>query len=383
MRIAYDHQAFCRRPYTGISRYYTRLFAQLPLTGDDHAQLFAPLHVNALLAAMDDDLPVNKSITAHWYRRHPRLMRPFIRHISGQLARRAIAQWRPDVVHETYYSHQSSAPPGVPIVLTVFDLIHERYPHLFPWYDRVLIAKRHAIARATHIICISDVTRRDLLTYYPRNPDDVTVIHLGVDPAPPRSIPFSQLPPQLLKHISRPFFLFVGERGGYKNFAEFIRAFAASHPLKHDLQIICGGGGAFSPDEQRQLQQLGVAKFVKQFNGDDALLHMLYAHATALIYPSWYEGFGLPLLEAMQHGCPVIASNAAALPEVAGAAAWLISPHDTEAWTAALETVAQSEAVRTQLRTAGFARVAEFSWDCCAAATLKQYRQLHRHCINQ
>lgn len=361
MRIAFDHQAFCRRPYTGIARYYTRLLAHLPNVADGALRLFAPVHVSALLAAD----PVGRA-AGYYLPWHPRPARPLVRALSGMLARRAIARWRPDLVHETYYSPQPSAPPGVPVVLTVFDLIHELFPHQFPLYDRVRAAKRVALRRAACILCISATTRRDLLRYYDLPAERIGVVHLGVDETP--------LPgPAVKKPERRPFFLFVGERSGYKNFTALVNAFAASPWLKTECELRCLGGGPFTRTERRLLHRLGIAARVHHCSGGDALLSRLYTQALALVYPSCYEGFGLPLLEAMRHGCPVAASTGGALPEIGGDAAEWFDPTDPAAIRASLESLANSSARRAELQARGFARVRQFGWERCARATWAHY----------
>lgn len=369
MRLAFDHQAFCRRPYTGISRYYLKLLEHLPLAASDQVRLFAPLHVNALLAEAN-----LQGFEGQYFASHPRLLRPVIRAASGWLTRHALSRFAPDLVHETYYSAHSVAPPRVPLVLTVYDLIHERFPRQFAWQQQLLSAKRRAIARAEQTICISSATQRDLQALYDLPAQRVNVVPLGIDPAPNAAT---------LAHLNnnpplstRPFVLFVGERGSYKNFARLLTAYAQSSRLRSACDLICFGGDAWTQAERQQLADQRLHNQVRQLGGRDQRLHWFYRHALALVYPSLYEGFGLPLLEAMRWGCPVASSDRSALPEVAAHAASYFDPESVEAIQTTLETLVFSESERARLRALGLERIQQFSWTRCAENTLAIYRHL-------
>lgn len=372
MRVAFDYQAFCRRPYTGISRYYTQLVEQLTLLGQLKPKIFAPYHVNRILAQS----PLAGSAGVH-IRTHPRVARPLIREISHVIARSRMRRWRPHIVHETYFSSHGTAPRGVPTVLTVFDLIHERFSKQFPAYDRTRSAKRAAIARADQIICISSATADDLQTFYAVSCRKISVIHLGITALSSECV--TQVPVQQSPLGQRPFLLYVGERGGYKNFAALARAYAESPRLCHEVGLICCGGGAFSKRERALLYALGMLDHVRQVQATDRTLVQLYSHATALVYPSLCEGFGLPLLEAMAHGCPVLASRVPAHREVADNAAAYFDPTEPASLRDALETLVSSEALRRRLRQLGLERARLFSWQRCAEETQTVYSRLVAH----
>src|SRR5439155_12251123 len=127
----------------------------------------------------------------------------------------------------------------------------------------------------------------------------------------------------------RPYLLFVGNRGTYKNFDLLARTYARSDRLQREFDIVCFGGQRESSHPAR-LEQLGIASRVQYFSGGDQVLANLYRHAFALVYPSKYEGFGIPPLEAMHYGCPVIASNAGSLPEVVADAGLMFDPNSED-----------------------------------------------------
>jgi glycosyltransferase involved in cell wall biosynthesis len=174
--------------------------------------------------------------------------------------------------------------------------------------------------------------------------------------------------------IRKPYLLFIGQRDGYKNFDILLRAFAHSSKLRKDFLLICFGGGTFSSVERKRIATLGLSlQDVIHVRGDDADLAGFYGEAAAFVYPSLYEGFGIPLLEAMALSCPVVCSNASSFPEVVGNAADLFDPFDEESLRSTIERVVFSMEHRDFLIGRGLDRARLFSWDRCAEETLQVY----------
>ncbi len=154
-------------------------------------------------------------------------------------------------------------------------------------------------------------------------------------------------------------------------------SFYNSKHLCHDFDIVAFGGGKFTPDELKNIQTLGVNhQKVRHVGGDDHLLGQYYQYASAFIYPSLYEGFGIPPLEAMAHGCPVISSHTSSMPEVIGQAAEFFDPRQTESMCLAIENVVYSETRSSALRQLGAGRLNAFSWKKCTEKTLAVYRSV-------
>jgi len=282
-----------------------------------------------------------------------------------------MARWNPDLVHETYYS---PAPfiCAKPTVVTVFDMIHELYPGDFPLHDNTSRHKKMAVERADHVICISESTRSDLIRLLGVPEHKASVVLLGFDP----SLAGQQGTPYRTQS-GRPFILYVGLRGGYKNFDCLIQTMGCSVRLRRDFDLVAFGGGAFTPTEMSSIANAGLeVDHVVQLGGDDNCLGALYRAARVFVYPSLYEGFGIPPLEAMANNCPVICSNTSSLPEVVGEAAELFTPSDGDALRAAIERVAYSDDAVAKLRLLGSDRVQRFSWQKCAADTLQIYQGL-------
>jgi glycosyltransferase involved in cell wall biosynthesis len=253
----------------------------------------------------------------------------------------------------TYYSMAETTPS----VMLVHDMIPDRLPGHFNLEEDTWQEKNALIAKAKKFVCISNNTRADLLELHPNlDPDTVSVAYLGTGSAfRPQSDDDIQA---VLKHyrIDRPYLLFVGVRCSYKNPLPLIEAWKNLPEQDRPLVVFVGGG----PLSDDILQELG--EHSRQIAASDEILAVLYSGALALVFPSLYEGFGLPVLEAMACGCPVICSKVSSLPEVAGGAALLISPHNPLSITAAILRL-QDPATRERFIKAGLDRAAVFSWD--------------------
>lgn len=255
------------------------------------------------------------------------------------------------------------------MVLTAYDMIHERFPQDFPANDPTRQEKAAAVGRADHVICISEQTRQDLIELLRVDPAKTSVVHLGFTLTNENAS--AAIPP------TRPFLLYVGYRGGYKNFAGMLRAYAASPRLRDAFDIVCFGGGEFKRAEVSAMRSLGLStERIRQHSGDDAVLAAHYRSASALVYPSFYEGFGIPPLEAMSCDCPVVCSEGGSIPEIVGEAGECFDPLEPESMRLAIERVVFDDARRRQLLTRGRDRIKSFSWTRCAQETFEVYRRV-------
>jgi glycosyltransferase involved in cell wall biosynthesis len=256
--------------------------------------------------------------------------------------------------------------------LTVYDMIHELFPNQLAQTERIVAAKRVAVARADHIICISETTRRDLVRLLAVDPERTSVVHLG------HSLALSAAGAQAMQVDTppAPFILYVGDRNSYKNFATAAAAYAHAPRLNAAVGLLAFGGRPFSAGELAMLDSLGIAGKVRHESGSDALLAARYRSARLFVCPSTYEGFGLPPLEAMGYGCPVACSDRGSVPEVVGDAGEYFDPLDIEAAATAMERLCFDEARRAQLIALGRIRAAQFTWARCATETAAVYQQL-------
>ena len=376
MRIAFDHQAFCLQKTGGISRYFCRLAQELAIL-KQQVGIFAPLYRNQYLKELESGL-----VHGYGIKDYPNKMAGLFVNANAWLSDPRIRAWQPAVVHETYFAYKSTGPltkaPGrksaTPRVITVFDMISEleletlKGAHQKMWAS----AKFAAVTRADHVICISEHTRQDLLRLFDVPETKTSVIHLGCD------VP-SRPPAELSVHDknTRPYLLYVGLRGGYKNFVRLLKAMASSPRLKNNFDLIAFGGNAFNTQERDLICEAGFAPSqIRQMSGSDQVLNQLYAQAAAFVYPSTYEGFGLPPLEAMAQNCPVVSSHRSSMPEVLGQAAEYFDPESIDSMANALETVLFSAERANVLRQSGRNRIKDFTWQRCAQNTLNIYQQL-------
>jgi len=365
LRISFDQQVFLLQQYGGISRYVTSLAWQLSKMRALEVRIIAPLHFNNHLSILP-----NKVTRGIRIPRVPKTLR-LVSAVSKGLAHQAMRIFRPDIVHETYYSADAYAPSGAHRVITVYDMISERFPAEFGG-SRFSELKKKAVSSADHVLCISESTQRDLIELFGISAEQTSVVHLGFD----QFVHPGDVGTQSQNNF-RPYLLYVGSRGGYKNFATLVQAFASSAYLRRDFLLICFGGGDFTPDELSLFRKMQMSSAnVRQISGNDERLASMYINATAFVYPSLYEGFGIPPLEAMSLGCPVICSNTSAIPEVVGDAGEYFDPTDIESMRAAIEAVLQSTSRRKELVSNGHVRRSLFSWQRCATETLNVYRNM-------
>jgi glycosyltransferase involved in cell wall biosynthesis len=353
MKIAFDHQIFAMQDHGGISRYISRLAGELASMGHQ-VRIVAPLHVNAYLPDLPPGLVSGRHIAPS------RGARRLTRAVDGVLAPPLLGAFGADVVIETYYAAERTSWGKARVVVPVHDMIHELYPQDFPAGDPVAARKAAAVARADHIICVSENTRADLIRFHPQVAGKASVVLHGFD------VP-AALPP--VAPPARPYLLFVGLRGGYKNWDGLLAAYAASPALRAGFDLVAVGGGAFTAAESAAIAAAGVAEQVQQRSAPDLELQQLYAGAAAFIYPSLYEGFGIPPLEAMAAGTPVVTMAVSAMPEVCGDAAAYATPGDADSLRMAIEAVVLDPARAAALVAAGRVRLQRFSWTRCAEET--------------
>ena len=362
MRVIYTHDIFSRQRIGGISRYYVELIRHLS-SGPAEIQVSAGIHANDHLRALEGHLSL-----AGQYRPLRKPFRLYYQIRNGiQQAGRAKAD-PPQIAHHTYYSWTRPLRPAR-LVVTVHDLIPERFPRQFGWKARLLsAAKLRSCSHADRILAISETTKNDLVEHYRISPDKVDVTYLGNSLAG-----FAE--EKTASPCAAPYLLYVGGRGGYKNCRALWEAYSRSPRLKRAVRLICFGGGSWTRQETRLVEELKISHLVSQTAGDDRLLSRYYRHAAAFVCPSLYEGFGIPLVEAMSFGCPIAASTGGAIPEIAGPAAVYFDPRDTEMLAGILEQVLFDDSLQAKLRAEMKQRASRFRWEETARQTLASYEK--------
>jgi glycosyltransferase involved in cell wall biosynthesis len=299
---------------------------------------------------------------------------------AGQLARIGFNRLVPGATLFHATEHLLLPLRGIPTVLTVHDLIFRRYPQhhkpLNRWYLNATLPLY--CRRADHIIAVSEQTRRDVMAAYGVPTEKITVIYEAADPRFAPQSPAAAAAVRSRCRLPERYLLFVGTIEPRKNLGRVLAAFERLHAERlTDALVIVGKRGWLYDDFFARLEQ-SPAKRAVLFPGfvPDADLPAIYAGAQVLAFPSEFEGFGLPALEAMACGAPVVCSNTSSLPEVAGAAALLVDPADADAITAALRRVAADADLAAELARRGVAQAARFSWQRAAAETLAVYQRV-------
>jgi glycosyltransferase involved in cell wall biosynthesis len=361
MRILYDHQVFSLQDAGGASRYHFELIRNLQALGGMAIQVLMGL--NGSVMPFGSLNRANTRIFGGKTTIQPGLARYAVNEVFSALI--APVQGRVDIYHPTLYR----ALPWVRrrrVVVTHHDCIHERFPQLFSNAASIVEAKRKLFAQADAIICVSKSSREDLLHFYDVAQKKTHVVHHGFSPLP--------LPKDDTPGVTEPYLLYVGSRAGYKNFGHLLEAFSRSG-LAGNYRLLAMGGGSFTAAEQEQIASLHLRSSVTVVpKADDATLARAYRDAVLFIYPSLYEGFGFPPLEAMSLGCPVLVNRTSSLPEVCGDAAFYFDAGDVGELSRCLTTILADESGRTMKRRLGAQQVRLYDWSQSARLTLDVYR---------
>lgn len=357
---------FLQQARGGVSRYFAELQRELGVLGIS-GTIATPLWITEYLESGDgiDGFRIPQPLMRFGLRP---LSKKMIGRVESNVLRRLHKSGANVVLHRTNYTTRPSV-PRVPHVLTVYDMIFENHPAWFNGIEDRILAKRMALESADQIIAISDYTRDQLLDRYSIEPNRVTTVPLAARYIDPRL--------SSLRELSKapPFILYVGTRHGYKNFERLVRACSQSAAFRDGLRLIAFGGGSATGDELKLLAHVGLMKQVTFAAGPDDQLAAHYAAAVALVYPSLDEGFGLPPIEAMLYGCPILAASAGAMPEVLGDAVAYADPLDVDSWADGIDGLVFDEAHRLKLGILGRSQAGSYSWANTAAATLGVYRE--------
>ncbi len=366
MRILYDYEIWSIQKYGGASRYYYEMIRRMADKPDTELVVYMGKYINRYGLKVHKDKFTE--FTGSEIRHIPRtkllsikLQKPFFE----KFARKQKA----DLFHQTFYNDYNLN-KDFKKVITVLDFTHEKMSGNFRKLDKTAELKRKAILSADGIICISGTTKKDLLELYSVPEDRIRVIYL----ANSLRAELSDTPKSSYVY-SEPYILYVGDRRSYKNFGLMIEVFGKNEFLK-DIKLVCFGGGAFTKAESGVITLNKLNNNFIQMDGSESVMSNIYANALAFVYPSHYEGFGIPILEAMYYGCPVVASNSSCLPEIGGGACLYFNPNSSEELADKLKSVIFDNCIKQELSEKGKLREREFSWDKCADNTYMFYKEI-------
>jgi len=363
MKILYDGQIYGMQTAGGINRYFANVISRLPqtyvpiLTAIRHSSLNYPSHPN---------LKVYKYKRFRFNQISSTIEKYYFRALNNLI--------KYNIAHPTYYSlltQQEIKEYTCPVVITVYDMINEIFANQFDLKSDIIEAKRQAIIASQAILCISENTKKDLLRIYPFiSEEKVTVTYLASELDSSLSYGHEQVP-------SKPYYLYVGSRQNeYKNFHGLLMAFAKVVSVNSEVSL-CVVGLPFNDTETKLINNLKLSNYIECYRyADDSHLAKLYRCSLAFIYPSLYEGFGIPPLEAMACGTVVVASNSSSIPEVVGDGGILFDPQKISDLADILLSLIDNFAERDRLIAKGYERSKLFNWDQTVAKTLEVYNSV-------
>ena len=359
MTIFFDHRIFLHQKSGGISRYIINLSKQFDKLGKDNF-ISSPIHINIMLK---EHSKIKEEISGKFIGSKPLFTNKILNYLNDKISSYNFKKIDPKVYHQSYYGEFLCNKRTLKVV-TVHDLIHEKfysdYGSTKNWRP-----KAKSIEQSDKIICISENTKNDLKKYYDIESKDISVIYHGSDHLHNLNCD--------LNFVRDNFILFIGGRGKYKNFKRFIEAYSNNDKLKSNFKIVCFGGGKFQKSELNLFEKKKIINFIEHKEGSDQVLIELYKKAKCLVYPSLYEGFGLPIIEAMSFGCPVVASNSKSLKESCGSAAIFFDPKNSDDMSdKILEAVNLSKNEKIK---EGLSHIKKFTWKKSAEQTLNFYEK--------
>lgn len=362
--VYYDYQILRNQKYGGISRYYYEIYNYI--LGHNcgwKAKIDCYSNINHYFAPIIENKPFR-----HYFKGSGRI--DDLLKVNKRRAKKIIESGV-DVIQPTYFdpyvldyiTHQK-------LIITVYDMIYELMPEKFDGAEKIIDGKKKLIYASDHIISISESTKRDILKIYPDIPEDkISVIYIGnsfkkSDVIVPYSLPD--------KYI-----LFVGQRMTYKNFTNFFSGILPILKADKNMYLVCVGGGPFNLEEASMISC--VKDQVIQIDANDSILQKAYRQARCFVFPSLYEGFGIPTLEAFSCDCPVVLSNTSSMPEVGGDAVLYINPKDPKDIRDKVQEVLSNNDLRDRLISRGREQLKLFDWNNIVPEILNCYE----NCLGQ
>jgi len=359
MKICYDHQIFTTQKVGGISRYFKYLMDGV--RKEDDCMLSALYSENVYLEK--DDLPSAVGKFKFLFNSQKKILKR-----NKSYSEKSIKNGDFDVFHPTYFDPYYLPIIKKPTVVTVHDMTYEALPHLFSTDDPTPYFKRLVMEKADRLIAISEKTKSDILQFTNIPEKKIEVIHHGIALAAPLYAKVEGVPKQYI--------LFVGGRWSYKNFFLLIDAFeqiAKKHP---ELHLVLAGGGNLAYGDAEYLYRKDLSDKIVHINPTDTQLNTLYKEAKCFVYPSSYEGFGFPILEAFKNDCPVLLSDIECFKEVAGNAAHYFQDGSLNALVKAIDDMLENKALRKSLVEKSKTCLLRYDINKCVDQTINLYKSL-------
>lgn len=361
MKVLFDHQAFSYQDFGGVSKYFFELFRNFDReTETEIALRFSNNEFACELGVKATPFFARKNFIGKRY---------LMNLLNRICLTSTIRAGNYDLLHATYFDPYFAKLTSKPKVITVHDLTFDIFPQYFKKYDFARHSnKQKCLNAADAIIAVSENTKKDIVNYYHIPEEKIHVVYHGVNVLDKSSVEIGNMPEK--------FILFVGNRSGYKNFIFFIQSISSLLIQEKDLNLVCIGGGQFSEHEKNIFKSSGISAQLKFVSFSEERLQWLYANALLFVFPSLYEGFGMPILEAFSNNCPVAVSNRSCFPEIAGDAALYFEPDNKDSILNILSSLVYDSSIREFIKVNGTKRVEQFSWKKAAVETVNVYKEV-------
>lgn len=367
MKILYDHQAFTMQYYGGVSKCFCELLTHLPSTATPIIGINESNNIHLKNSGLcpnlkDVSIDYNSFISKYKFKGKGQFYR-FIKLLPFHTTEKVninksielLKGGDYDIFHPTFFDdYFLKYLNGKPFVLTIHDMMPELFPEYYRNNDMQIIAKKKLVHKAAAIIAVSEQTKKDIIDILNVPSEKIHVIYHG-------GPTIENLKGKTLYDF--PYFLYVGQRDAYKNFTNFLVDFSKFISNHRNVKLICTGP-SFTNTEHIVIQQYNLCDNIFHIKASDKELKFLYANALAFIYPSLYEGFGMPILEAFAYGCPVLLNEKSCFPEIAKDAALYFNLDNIQ--SNFLEVVEDffnwSDVERNHLIDRGYKRLKDYSW---------------------
>lgn len=360
-KIFYDHQIFSSQRYGGISRYFEYLMCGIEESERVDYKL-GVLKSNNYYIRNEKQL-LSNSIFNPLFKTTADLIKR-----NNSYCKYLLKKDNFSIFHPTYYSPYFLKYLKKPLVITIHDMTYEALPQFFLSDDPIPYYKRLLMERADKIIAISETTKQDILKYSKISEGKIEVIYHGMDLNTPKYEDIPTLPKEYI--------LFVGARWSYKNFHMVANAFKILSTKYNDLQLVLAGGGPLSYGDSEFLMRNNILDKTVQISATDEQLNTIYKNALCFIYPSLYEGFGLPILEAFKNNCPVLLSDCSCFQEIAGDAANYFDHKSLESLVNEIEKMIINKSFASNFVLNGNSKLLEYPIEKCVSKTINFYRSI-------